>query len=369
MTTRIFLLITCASTLSLCTRQHTVRLLKKDIVETVYASGKITSSDEYSLFAFTSGAIRQKLVKDGDTVQKGQLLFIIEHDAADKKYEAALANYRHTQTNLSKNSPLLADLRLSLYNASIKLTNDSLTYFRWKNLWDGGIGNRSNLDNAYMTYQVAINLKNSAAEKYNSALQDAELALSNAGSQLHSSRKELNDYLICADRDGVVYQTLKEAGEGVRAGEAIALIGAASQRIIRLAVDQEDVNKVKIGQKVVLRTDVTGSIVYEARIIRLYPTMSEADQTFRVDAEFSGEAPRPFIHSSVEANIIIQVRPAATVLPRVAMVDDDSVWLLDNGKERKVAVRTGVTSPEYVEIIGGLQDDAKVLLTAKSNGK
>lgn len=369
MTTRISICLIWASVLSSCSRPQLARLSKKDIVETVYASGKITSPDEFSLFAFSNGAIRQKLVKDGDTVRKGQVIYEVEHDAADKKYEAALINYRHSEINLSETSPLLNDLRLALQNAEIKLTNDSLTYRRWKNLWDGGIGTRSNLDNAYTNYQVSINLKNSATEKYTSALHDAQLALSNAGSQLQSSRKELNDYFISSDRDGVVYQTLKEAGEGVRAGEPVALIGAAGQRIIRLAVDQEDIEKVSPGQKVVLKTDLTGSVVYEARVTRLYPTMNEADQTFRVDAEFTGDMPQPFIHGSVEANIIIQVRPAARVLQRTAMADDDSVWVLDKGKEKKVAVQTGITSPEYVEIIDGLDENSIVLLKTKTAGK
>jgi len=62
MTTRLYFLL-LASTLSGCSRPQQAHLLKKDIVETVYASGKITSSDEYNLFAFSNGAIRQKLVR------------------------------------------------------------------------------------------------------------------------------------------------------------------------------------------------------------------------------------------------------------------------------------------------------------------
>ncbi|HVU53833.1 MAG TPA: HlyD family efflux transporter periplasmic adaptor subunit [Puia sp.] len=362
-------LLLLASALSACSRPQQVHLSKKDIIETVYASGKITSSDEYTLFAFSNGAIRKKLVKDGDTVRKGQLLYIVEHDAADKKYEAALTNYRHSAINLSETSPLLNDLRLAVQNAEIRQRNDSLTYFRWKNLWDEGIGTRTNLDNAYTNYQMSVNLTNSATEKYASALYDVRLAMSNAGSQLQSSRKELDDYLISSDRDGVVYQTLKEAGEGVRTGEPVALIGAAGQRIIRLAVDQEDVNSVRIGQKVVLRTDLTGNMVYQARVTRIYPTMNEVDQTFRVDATFDGDMPQPFIHGSVEANIIIRVKTSATVLPHSAMADDDSVWIFYDGKEKKVAVRTGITSPEYVEILNGLDENTPVLLKTKSSDK
>ena len=47
---------------------------RKNIIETVYASGKIISADEFNLAALSNGTIVKKLVRDGDTVQKGQLL-------------------------------------------------------------------------------------------------------------------------------------------------------------------------------------------------------------------------------------------------------------------------------------------------------
>jgi len=50
---------------------------RKDIIETVYASGKIISENEYKLASLSNGTIIKKLVKDGDTVQKGQLLHVI----------------------------------------------------------------------------------------------------------------------------------------------------------------------------------------------------------------------------------------------------------------------------------------------------
>jgi multidrug efflux pump subunit AcrA (membrane-fusion protein) len=206
-------------------------------------------------------------------------------------------------------------------------------------------------------------------EKYTSSFHDMQVACSNTRSQLESARKELNDNFINADRDGVVYQTFKEAGEGVRTGETVALIGAYGRRIIRLSVDQEDIGRVRAGQRVVVKTDLTGNEIYEAKIMQIYPTMNESDQTFRVDAGFDRETLQPFIHGSVEANIIIQVKPGAKVLQRAAMADEDSVWTLADGKEKKVAVKTGISSPEYVEILGGLDENTPVLLKNKPDSK
>jgi multidrug efflux pump subunit AcrA (membrane-fusion protein) len=121
---------------------------------------------QYKLAALSNGTIIKKLVRDGDSIQKGQLLYIVNNEAADEKYKAALKNYHLTVANLSEQSPLLKDLELALQNAALKCTNDSITYYRYKNLLAQDIGTRSNLDNVYTTYQLSMNQKRIAGQKY-----------------------------------------------------------------------------------------------------------------------------------------------------------------------------------------------------------
>ncbi|HVS98833.1 MAG TPA: hypothetical protein VHE54_20230, partial [Puia sp.] len=59
------------SALAGCKRNHYIRPAMKPIVETVYASGRITSGEEYAVYALVSGTVTRRLVKDGDTVKKG----------------------------------------------------------------------------------------------------------------------------------------------------------------------------------------------------------------------------------------------------------------------------------------------------------
>jgi HlyD family secretion protein len=339
--------------------------VRKDIVETVYASGKIIPGEEYNLFALSNGKVVAKLVKDGDTVKKGQLLYIISNEAASEKYNAALKNYSNAELNLSDRSPLLNDLRLSMQNAAIKFTNDSLQYHRWKNLWDRDIGSRNNLDNLYSAYQLSLSQKKSAEEKYFSATNDIRLSYANARSQLATARNELNDYFIRSEADGVVYQTFKEEGESVRNNEIVALMGKKGQRVIRLAVDQQDINRIRKGQTVLLQTDVTGKTIYEAFVSRIYPTMNEADQTFRVDALFRETPGHPFIHGSLEANIVVRKKEQALTLPRDALIGKDSILLTQNGKRRKAGIQIGIVTLDQVEILSGVDERTPVILTTE----
>jgi multidrug efflux pump subunit AcrA (membrane-fusion protein) len=352
-----------------CTRTPVVYPERKDIIETVYASGKIVSDKEYRLAALSSGTIIKKLVRDGDTVHKGQLLYIVNNKAVAERYHAALKNYQVATTNLTERSPLLNDLALSLQSASIKCTNDSLTYHRYNNLWAQHIGTKSNLDNVYATYTISQTQKKIALQKYNAALNDLAVSHSNARSQLVAAGKDLGDYFIRSDRDGVVYQTFKEAGEGVYINEVVALLGAPSGPLIRLAVDQQDINKIRTGQRVLVQTDVEGNTIYEAAVSFIYPVMNEQDQTFRVDAVFTKQGPPAFIHSSIEANIIIQKKEKALLLPRSVIAGNDSVWVRINNKKKKIGITTGITTLDYVEVTGGLTEKTPVLQTPDIDAK
>ena len=199
---------------------------RKDIIESVYASGKIIAENEYNLFALSNGTIARKLVRDGDTIKKDQVLYIIRNDAATARMEAAEKNYGIAGTNVSEHSPLLADLRLAYESALIRLKNDSLTYYRWKNLWDKNVGTRVNLDNVLSNYLISINQKKIAEQKYYSAQNEARQYYNNAKNLLESSKNDLKEHFISTSTDGIVYKTFKEAGEAVHSNEIVALIGA-----------------------------------------------------------------------------------------------------------------------------------------------
>ncbi len=346
-----------------CSRQNIIHPQRKDIVETVYASGNIISDSEYNLYALSSGTIIKKLVKDGDVVTKNQVLYIVKNDASAFRLQTAQTNLEIAQKNLSDHSSVINDLKLSLQNAQAKLTNDSSNYLHLKNLWDENIGTKNNLDAAYTQYIISKNELQSAHEKYNSALNDLTLSLHTAQSQLADAQNDFSNYYIRSQSNGTVFQTYKEDGENIKPNDVVAIIGKTAQRIIKLAVDQEDIDKIKTGQQVLLKTDITGDKIYHATITRLYPLMNEADQTFRVDAVFSDTTQQPFIHSSVEANIIIQKKNNVLVIPRAAMIADDSVQVKQNGKTKTVAVQTGISTLDETEIVKGLNESSEVILS------
>jgi len=356
-----FLLIFVAS----CKHETSIHPERKNIVETVYASGKIIAENEYNLYALSNGTVIKKLAKEGDSVTRGQVIYVVNNDAPAAKLDAARSNFENAQSNVSDQSRVLKDLKLSMQNAETRYANDSLQYIRLKKLMEEGIGTQNNLDNARSTSLISENQKKSAEEKYYSTISDLKVTLQNAKSQLAGAKTDLDNYFIRSEGNGRVYQMMKEQGEAVKLNDAVALLGDANKRIIRLAVDQQDVSRLKTGQEVLLKADVTGNTIYKAVISKIYPMMNEVDQTFRVDAVFSDNNDQHYIHSSVEANIIIQKKENALIIPREALTTTDSVQIKEDGKIKTVAVKTGIRTLNDVEITGGLDEKSTILLQQK----
>jgi len=344
-----------------CSNTQTIHPIRKDIVETVYASGKVMADSEYTVYALSPGTVVKKLVKAGDAVKKGQLLYIINNMAPTAKLDAASTTYEKARENVSSSSRILSDLKLVMQNANIKYSNDSLQYFRLKNLWSQNVGTKTALDNAETQFRISLNEKKSAQEKYYSTVNDLHVSLKNAQSSVASARNDLNNYMIRSESNGTIYQMMKEKGEAVRANEALVLIGKSTDRLIKLSVDQQDINLVRPGQQVLLKTDATGNRIYNAKIVRIYPTMNEADQTFRADAVFTGDDVQPYIHTSVEANIVIQKKLHVLVIPVKSILNDDSVKVKEGNKIKTVPVKIGIHTLDEVEILSGLDEHSEIV--------
>jgi HlyD family secretion protein len=245
-------------------------------------------------------------------------------------------------------------------NAEARYKNDSLEYARSYNLIRENIGTQSAVDHARLNAQISLNQKKAAEEKYYAMKNDLEVGLQNAKSLLAGAKSELGNYFIRSEARGVLFQALKEQGEAVHANEPVAILGERDHRLIRLSVDQQDIDRLKPGQDVLLKTDITGNTIFKASVSRIYPLMNEVDQTFRVDAFFQDSTSYPFIHSSVEANIIIQRKNNALVIPRNALINEDHVRVLENGKQKTIHVQLGIQTLDEVEVLEGLTEASEL---------
>lgn len=351
--------------LAACNRQQTVKPQQKGITEAVYASGFIVPKEEYKIYSLADGYITERYLQEGDDVKAGQAIFRIQSDAQGAKADAAGEAYRLAAQNLGENSPVLTDLKLTITNAQIKFTNDSANYARYKNLLAAGAITKADFDKAELSYNMSANDLSAAKQRYTKMRDQLKVEARNASSNLSAAGQDLSNFIIKSLIDGTVFEVYKEPGEAVRRNDAVAMVGDKNARVIELSVDQQDIEKVKIGQEVLIKIDVSGSKVYKAKVTRIYPSMNKNDQSFRVDAEFN-EAPEfSLVHTSVEANIIVSKKDKALVIPKSVLIGENEVMIRGLAKGKTVTIKKGIESMDYVEVLEGIKESDDLVIPSK----
>jgi len=345
-----------------CNKAKTVKPEHKAITEAVYASGYIVPKNEYKVFALADGYIIAKYKDDGDSVKKGEAIYKVENNTFSARLNASHSAYDLAKRNIDENAPILADLKDKIRTAEARAKNDSINYIRNKNMFVANAITKSQLDQAELAFETSSNDLKSAIEQYQRNKDQLQVDLQNAQSNLTSSGEDLSNYIVTSMMDGELYETDKELGEAVRKNDQVALIGEMGHKILQLSVDQQDIEKIKLGLEVEVKMDVTGSTVYKARISKIYPNMNQNDQSFKVEAEFEENNHFNFVHASAEANIIIGHKDNALLIPRDAVQAGDMVEIKGLAGNKKVKIEKGLETLEFVEVLKGVGDSNEIVM-------
>jgi len=348
--------------LASCGKLPTAKPQRKSITEAVYASGFLVPKNEYKVYALSDGYITAKLVDAGDEVKAGAIIYKVQSDAQVAKLDASNSALQLATANASDNSPVLQDLRFKISTSETVLANDSLTFLRNKNMFESNAVSKTQYDAAALSFQVSKNNLQIAKQAYARTRDQQRLDIKNAQAQLASSGIDLSNYVLKSILNGTVYETYKELGESVKKNDAVALIGDNGEKKLTLSVDQQDVDKVKVGQEVVVKMDVTSEKTYLAHVTRIYPNMNQNDQTFKVEATLNDKTALPFVHTSVEANIITSMKENALVIPRSAVNAANEVQLKSLGKGKSIKIKVGLENMEEVEVLEGIKEGDEILL-------
>ncbi len=343
-------LISCKS------KQEKVQPVIQNITESVYASGIVKSQNQYQVFATVTGLIQQVLVTEGDRVKKGQPIIIMVNETS--KLNAENAQLAAAYADVNANRDKLNELRMNIDLAKAKMQTDSTLLERQRNLWMQQIGTRNELDQRELAYKNSVTAYNAAILRHNDLQKQLNFTARQARKNLQISTTLSGDYTIKSETDGKVYSILKEEGEIVNPQSPVAVIGDANKFLMELQVDEYDIAKIRLGQKVLISMDSYKGQVFEGKITKINPIMNERSRSFTVDATFCVQPPALYPNLTVEANIIIQTKQNAITIPRSYLVDES--FVLTEKKEKK-KVTTGLKDYQRVEILNGLTKNDVIL--------
>jgi HlyD family secretion protein len=349
-------------------RVTTAKVEKIDLVSKVTANGKIQARRKVDLSALVMGQIVNLAAKEGDRVQKGQLLLQI-----DRAQLAAQTAGRESA---------LGAMRSDLVAAQSAADQARYDYERARRNWEAKILSEAELQKTKSAYDTA-----------QANLSAARQRLQESGANLAASRDSLSKTTVSAPIAGVVtYLPVKEGevtviGTMNNPGTQLLTISDMSEVEAVMMVDETSVPDVKVGQKASLNIDAYPNRTFEGVVTEvgsspiakndpdlLSLTQGSEAINFKVKLRVTNppETIRPGF--SVTADILTGRKEGATAIPIQALVvrdvpkkdgkaaaassagrpqTEEGVYLVKNQKLAFEKVETGLAGELMIEVKSG----------------
>jgi len=331
-------------------RPH-VKPTKSDITESVYASGKVKAEQQYNVFSTVNGILQKNLVKVGDSVSIGTPLFILDNITSELNTQNALLNMQLSEQNNESGSDKLKEIEVNVELAHQKYLLDSSLYTRQKKLFDENVGSKIDLEQKQLNLISSRTNYQSTEARFNQLKNVLSKELNNARLNYSIAQKLFVDFTIKSNINGRIYDILKEPGELITPQSQLAVVGSGSEFFIELEVDESEIAKIKIGQEIIVNMETYKDEVFYAKLTHIYPIMNERTHTFTIKAVFVDKPKVLYPNLSLEANIVLNRKKDAIVIPKEYLVEGKYVLI---SKDEKKEVKVGLRDYKKVEIISGL---------------
>jgi RND family efflux transporter MFP subunit len=177
-----------------------------------------------------------------------------------------------------------------------------------------------------------------------------------------AARARLNQYTIRSGISGVILRRDVEPGDLATPTKTLFQIGDPNVLRVTATVDERDIPLVRRGARVLMSTDAYPGRIIRGSVYAITPGGDPEQRAFRVRILPDSVANLP-IGLTFEVNIIVSEKPNAVLVPSGA-VRQGAVWIVDDGRAKRVPVRTGIRGANRVEIMNGIGSGACVISEA-----
>lgn len=366
---------------------------KQNLVEKVSASGRIQPKSKVNITAEVSGKVIALPVKEGDTVDTGDLLVLIDTIQAKSDLDQA----RYT----------LNEVTARLTGVKSDLEQAEREFNRQKQLFDNGLTSETQFDNARYAFESA----KSGYEATAASAKQSQAYFEKASDNLKKTK-------ISAPMPGIITFVDVEVGEIAPAqnaftqGKTLLTISNLNIFEVEVEVDETEVAKVDLGQRAEISVDAFPDTTFPGEVVEIGNTaiiegLGSQDQStnFKVTVVFQGAEVKVRPGMSATVDITTASKDDVLTIPYSAVVvrsfDMDSLkasreaqasnssavsevhaaestgdsvsssekekketkgaFVIRNGKALFVEIGTGIADQKNIQVSSGLQAGDSVI--------
>jgi len=188
--------------------------------------------------------------------------------------------------------------------------------------------------------------------------QKAASDLARIQAQIAAQTQRLRYYELVAPIDGLVLREDGEIGDMVDPGTILYRIGLERPLWVVAEANEEDVPRIAVGQKVLLRADAFAGQILSGAVKEITPAGDPVAKTFRVRIGLPDGTPLR-VGMSVEANIVTREKHDILLAPANALIGHE-VLVIRDGRPSLRDVVVGLRGPSQIEIVEGLAEGETV---------
>lgn len=292
-------------------------VIRRDVREFILASTTLEALREVEVFSKTSGLVTSLLVEEGDRVDAGDTLLVIDDREALLNMKKAEIAYREAKNSLDRNKQM-----------------------RSRNLV--------------------------SEEEY----ETAQLAYERAKTELDAAKLSFDYTRVTAPIGGRIVERFVELGDMVTQGKALFRMARFNPLRARVYVPEKDLRKLKVGQDAILEVESEPGKEFHGKVELISSVVDPNSGTFKVTLKVDSSSGllRPGMFASVK--IVVSRHPNALVVPREAILYEGDlryIYVVREGAAERVDVQTGFSDGGFIEVSGDISEGEGVVVAGQNN--
>lgn len=249
----------------------------------IEASGTIESTN-IIVSSRTAGDVQVMNFNEGNRVNAGDTIIIIDHELLDIQLRQAVAGKDATEAQLRlmlsgarKEDINQAAENLKQAEVNFKLAESDKA--RMQNLYNSSSINKKQYEDALARYDLMSAQYNAAQENFNKVkkifrqeeIDQAKANLNKSIAGVDLLKKNIRDSYVISPINGFLVKTFVEKGETVTPMSSLFKVSDLDIVELVIYVSEEELGKVKLGQKAEVTIDTYKDKVYEGKVTYISP--------------------------------------------------------------------------------------------------
>jgi len=353
------LAVRCTAGGSTLSQVPSMALAKGDVVSSLSLTGPVSGTDSADVVSNLHSEVLEIRVKEGDTVEKGKVLAVIDRTDAQKEVDVAQNAY---DLAVSEYNESLRDTKIGYEKAKQDYSTASLNYERNKTLFEAGAISSAEFEavgNALSDARRAVEgyrMENGQAvpdESY-------ELKVKAAQFELDQKKRDLEDTEVKSPISGTVVRVNSKVGQFADKPEdekPMFIIENLAQLEMELQISEYSVGDVSVGLPVDITADILNGKTVTGTITSISPTGEEKTGS----ASTERVVPATVSIDKADSGLIAGITARASIVTEraedVFKVPSSAVRTGEDGSSQIAVLKEGTGIVHFVSVDTGVESD------------